>query len=318
MRKLFNGVLILIVLALAAVPLAAIRIWPDSVVTGDARVIFNGQFIHFEDQGPVIIDGRTLVPVRPVFEAMGFSVGWDEETQTVSLSDNDGIFNVSIQIGAPHFSVGVFGPDMPVGHAMIAELEVPAQIIGGRTMLPIRAVLEAVGYQLEWLEDMVTIRITPAVPSNEPLSMREVNFRPFLGGNIAMVRDLLGSQTYSGLEGKWYTYHFDTGLQIGVDGLENERIIMSIWVDYSEVDNRFHFNGINGESTYDDVVALLGDEPYNIRQRDDDPYAYDSVGAVFSYGYFLTDGRAGAETAHEFVRFFFDDEGRVVAISFFW
>ena len=63
----------------------------------------------------------------------------------------------------------------------------------------------------------------------------------------------------------------------------------------------FHFSGIDGTSTYDDVVTLFG-EPYNIRDES-------SFGAVKSYAY----------QVHEwhFVRFFIDNDGNVVAIAFF-
>ena len=47
----------------------------------------DGQQIEFEDQQPIIVDGRTLVPVRGVFEAMGFEVEW-ENGYTVLERDN--------------------------------------------------------------------------------------------------------------------------------------------------------------------------------------------------------------------------------------
>ena len=39
-------------------------------------VTINGEQVVFENQQPVIVDGRTLVPVRGVFEALGFEVDW--------------------------------------------------------------------------------------------------------------------------------------------------------------------------------------------------------------------------------------------------
>ena len=308
MRKFFREIIVLTVLVMVSVSTAA-TVSANDVIS----VIVNGQEVSFAGQGPVIVDGRALVPIREVFETMGFTVDWHEDTSTALLSDSDGFFNIAIQIGAPHFSTAVYDPDSPFpGHAAIIEFDVPAQIIGGRTMLPLRAVLESVGYRLDWDEDENTILITSAAGEERILSEPIVNIRHLLGWNMGDAGDLLGNQTDSGpVEGMRYAYFFDTGLQIGADGPEDGRIIMSILVDYQQAGNRFHFDNINGASTYDDVVDLFGNEPYNIRRRDADPIQYDSLGAAFSYGYFV-DG-----SANDFIRFFFDDDRRVVGINLF-
>jgi len=84
------------------------------------------------------VDGRTLVPVRGVFEELGFEVDWYQPTQTATLTSSN--YTVIISIGSPNFTTN--GGSLP--------LDVPAQIIGGRTMLPIRAVVESVGYYVDW------------------------------------------------------------------------------------------------------------------------------------------------------------------------
>ena len=83
--------------------------------------------------------------------------------------------------------------------------------------------------------------------------------------------------------------------------------ISSIIIDYGRADNRsaFHFNGIDGTSTYNDVVAMFG-EPHMTRAGSDE----ERLGAVKSYGYWvLEDSRV--------VRFNFDEDYNVVAINFF-
>jgi alpha-tubulin suppressor-like RCC1 family protein len=69
---------------------------------------------------------------------LGFDVDWDQETLTATLTRNDDI--VWIYIGGDFFRTN--WQEFP--------LDVPAQIIDGRTMLPIRAVLESVGYNVAW------------------------------------------------------------------------------------------------------------------------------------------------------------------------
>ncbi|MCL2047914.1 MAG: copper amine oxidase N-terminal domain-containing protein [Defluviitaleaceae bacterium] len=52
----------------------------------DITIIINDTEVLFTDQCPVIVDGRTLVPIRDVFEALGYSVAWNEEMPAVLLS----------------------------------------------------------------------------------------------------------------------------------------------------------------------------------------------------------------------------------------
>ena len=104
----------------------------------EINVAIDGQQVNFVDQGPVIVDGRTLVPVRGVFEALGFDVDWNQDTQTATLRSAN--HEVVITVGSVAFTTN------GISHA----LDVPAQIIGGRTMLPIRAVVESVGYYVDW------------------------------------------------------------------------------------------------------------------------------------------------------------------------
>ena len=116
------------------------------------NVTIDGVQVDFDGQGPVIVDGRTLVPVRGVFEAIGFEVDWNEDTETVILSRAD--FEVIIIIGNNWFTTNGFGAS--------GGLDVPAQIIGGRTLLPIRAVLESVGYDVDWDGETATVAVTKA------------------------------------------------------------------------------------------------------------------------------------------------------------
>jgi hypothetical protein len=120
------------------------------------NVTINGQAVSFQDQAPAIVGGRTLVPVRGVFEALGFTVDWDAPASTATLSGNG--FVVLITVGSADFTTN------GVRHS----LDVPAQIIGGRTMLPIRAVLESVGYTVGWDGGTNTVIVSSAPPDAEP------------------------------------------------------------------------------------------------------------------------------------------------------
>lgn len=63
------------------------------------KVILDGKTLEFDVQ-PQIIDERTLVPMRVIFEALGAEVEWEEETQTINArrSDTD-LFYISMRVG---------------------------------------------------------------------------------------------------------------------------------------------------------------------------------------------------------------------------
>ena len=114
----------------------------------DVRVTIDGSHVVFPDQQPVIVDGRTLVPVRGVFEALGFDVTWDSVTSAAILERLD--YRIVIPIGSPTFST----------NGRSHSLDVPAQLMNNRTMLPLRFPLESVGYELDWDSSTWTVIIS--------------------------------------------------------------------------------------------------------------------------------------------------------------
>lgn len=101
-------------------------------------VSLNGSIVKFANQEPVVVEGRTLIPLRGVFDNMGYDIAWNGNTKQVFLNkDNKSIV---IAIGASYLSVN----DEQV------SLDVPAQIINGSTMIPLRAVADATGAQVLW------------------------------------------------------------------------------------------------------------------------------------------------------------------------
>lgn len=87
---------------------------------------------------PVIVKGRTLVPLRDIFQALGTPVEWDNQTRTVSAK-KDG---VEMQL--------VVGKAEALINGKVVKLDVPAQIVNGRTYVPVRFVGETFGAQVNW------------------------------------------------------------------------------------------------------------------------------------------------------------------------
>lgn len=111
------------------------------------KVMVNGEKVLF-DVLPTIKEERTLVPLRAIFEALGATVSWDANTQTVT-ADRGGM-QVVLTIGSNRMLAG--GTEK--------MLDVPAQIMDGRTMVPARAIAEAFGCKVDWDGVNRTVLIT--------------------------------------------------------------------------------------------------------------------------------------------------------------
>ena len=108
------------------------------VYGSEISVSLNNENIVFENQPPVVVDGRTLIPLRGVFEKLGYNIIWDAESKTAVFEN--GTTNVAITANGDKFVVN--NEEIP--------LDVPAQIINGSMMLPLRAVGEATGIEVNW------------------------------------------------------------------------------------------------------------------------------------------------------------------------
>ncbi len=102
------------------------------------RVTLDGAVLDF-DQPPVLLDGRVLVPVRAIMEALGAQVTWEEATRTVVARHRGS--TLLLQVDNP----------VPTRDGVpLAPLDVPAKIVGGRTLVPARFVAETFGMDVGW------------------------------------------------------------------------------------------------------------------------------------------------------------------------
>lgn len=183
-------------------------------------VTIDGQRVAFQGQQPTIVDGRTLVPVRGVFEQLGFGVGWDPDLRQATLTRADAM--VVIAIDSAIFTTN------GVSHI----LDVPAQIIGGSTMIPLRAVLESVGYDLDWDSATSTVLISTVSEIAEPRLL--VNGAEWdltdtitIGGVIMVAVDLLPEL---GLNGSTNTRFIYWSLSLGDRSFSLNEGHTSFWI----------------------------------------------------------------------------------------
>ncbi len=92
-----------------------------------------------------------MVPVRGVFEELGFEVSYDAETKTAVLENSR--YTVSMTSGDSVFYV----------NEEAVTPAVPQQIYDGHFMLPLRAVAEAIDADVDWVEDTKTAVVTKSM-----------------------------------------------------------------------------------------------------------------------------------------------------------
>ena len=123
----------------------------------EISVMLNGIKLEF-DVLPQIIDNRTLVPMRTIFEALGCEITWNSEKQSILAVRDDR--EITMVIG--HTEMYLYDK-LYDGNSRILTLDVPPQIINDRTLVPVRAISEALNCMVEWNSDAQTVVITPSV-----------------------------------------------------------------------------------------------------------------------------------------------------------
>jgi len=129
---------------LQASALVPFRAQPDPRIS----VLLNGEALEF-DVPPVTQQGRTLVPLRTIFESLGATVEWDAASSTVKASKGGTTIELPV------------GRDWAIKNGTRVSLDVPAVVKDGRTLVPLRFVSEALGTRVDWDGQTRTVSITP-------------------------------------------------------------------------------------------------------------------------------------------------------------
>lgn len=110
-------------------------------------VYVNNNLIYM-DTPPIMLDDRVLVPARETFEAIGAEVTWDDEKQSITVTQND------TQIVLTVDSMEAYVNGEPIA------LDVPATMQGNKVFIPVRFISESVGAHVSWNENAHTVKIT--------------------------------------------------------------------------------------------------------------------------------------------------------------
>ena len=125
------------------------------VMTGAAEepitVKVNGAVLE-SDVPAQLVNDRTMLPMRAVFEALGATVTWIEEDQLVLAVRENTL--ITMQIGSQNMSISKDGQDSQL------VLDAVPFVTNDRTMVPVRAVAEALSAKVDWAEETNTVVIT--------------------------------------------------------------------------------------------------------------------------------------------------------------
>ena len=102
------------------------------------------------DEPPTLVNGRTLVPLRAIFEALNVTPMWDQSTKTVTAKTDK--VDMKLKIGSTNAVV----------NGQSVSLDVPGTLVNGRTMVPARFIAETLGAQVDWDANTKTVKIVSA------------------------------------------------------------------------------------------------------------------------------------------------------------
>ena len=136
-KKLLCTFLTMLLLVSAITPVMA---------DNNIKVRLGGELIKFDVQ-PQLINDRTMVPLRAIFEELGATVEWNSETRTVTSTKDDTTISLTIDNNV-----------MKVNDSEVT-LDSPACIVEGRTLVPVRAISEAFDLKVDWNGETRTVII---------------------------------------------------------------------------------------------------------------------------------------------------------------
>lgn len=140
----------IIALLIAAVMIfSAVSVFAEEFVT----VKLDGEELQFEVPAQ-IIDDRTMVPMRDIFEKLGAKVDWDEEHQGIMAFAGHKI--ITMMIGQNK----MFVADFTTGVETELYLDVPPMLVNDKTLVPLRAVSESLGVKVDWSEALQTVYLS--------------------------------------------------------------------------------------------------------------------------------------------------------------
>ena len=120
-----------------------IEVIDETAIGGKIRVVYDGKDIDFtayDSVYPVIENGRTLIPIRALSETIGATVGWEDATQQITITEGE--TKIVMYLDNPNATVN--------GETVV--LDVAPATRSDRTMVPLRFASESLGLEVKWTQ----------------------------------------------------------------------------------------------------------------------------------------------------------------------
>lgn len=193
---------------------------PTALVNGVPKRVDNDN----TDVTPYLAEGdRTLVPLRFISEAFGAEVEWDGDTQTITITDSNTA--VVMNIGSMEYTV----------NGAKNEMDVAPVIANERTMVPLRAIVEALDKQVYYNEGLIVISDLDPTMTAEAAQVRKSVIKN------APVPEKIEKVAINGTGEKYYNNQLDV---YGVEASDNDGNIEDGAVDL-DITTRWSAYGAN-------------------------------------------------------------------------
>ena len=131
---------------------AASVLLPQAALADGITVKIDGEILLSPIPAQIVND-RTVLPMRSVFEAFGANVTWEPENKIIFATKGSKF--ITMQIGNPKMSVQTVESDKN----NVIELDTAPFIDSDYTLVPVRAVAEALDAQVDWDSETQTVNI---------------------------------------------------------------------------------------------------------------------------------------------------------------
>ena len=131
MKKKIFALALAVFMGIALLPAA------PSLAANDVALVIDGVKQN-PDVAPLVVNGRTLVPLRLVSETLGADVSWSAPNQQATIQT--AAYNVVFTIGAKTYTV----------NGANKSLDEPPQLVNGSTLIPLRAFAESINAVVDY------------------------------------------------------------------------------------------------------------------------------------------------------------------------
>lgn len=145
----------------------------------------------YMDVSPIILENRTMVPVRAISEAVGCKVEWfGEDQRIVVYSPAGGDPIIVMYLNDPNVTLNTYDGNTGEITGKVVKIDSPPVMVTNRTLVPLRFIAEAIGFSVEWNNASRTVYLFSGLHESDPGDYSSNNGRgDYFGENNNFIKD---------------------------------------------------------------------------------------------------------------------------------